>query len=101
MLTNMATLGEIYSVDMGTVTPCLSDVDNSLLTDCATYREPQTYQESLDCPEHQEWRVARTDERRALQKRGVIRVVPTPAGVKPMKSRYAYLLKDNRMGLYG
>ena len=58
VLTNVATLGETHSVDVDTVTPCLSDVDISLLTDSAAYREPETYQESLDCPEYQEWRVA-------------------------------------------
>ena len=84
MLTNVSTLGEIYSVDVDT--PCLKDVDYSLMTDCAAYSKPETYQESLDCP--QEWRAARANERRALQERGVMRVVPTPAGVKPIKSRY-------------
>ena len=33
VLINVATLGEIHSVDVDTVTPCLSDVDNSLLTE--------------------------------------------------------------------
>ena len=98
MLTNVATLEEIHSVDVDTVTPCLSDADNSLLTDSATYREPETYQESLNCPEHQEWRVARANERRALQERGVMRVVPKPAGVKPIKSRYVYKRKYNKDG---
>ena len=86
--TNVSTLGEIHSVDVDTVTPCLSDVDITFLTACATYREPDTYQESLDCPEHQEWRAARANERRALQ--DVMRVMPTPAGVKPIKSRCVY-----------
>ena len=81
VLTNVATLGEIHSVDVDTVTPCLSNVDNSLLTDSATYSERETYQELLDCPEHQEWRVARANERRALQERSVMKVVPTLAGV--------------------
>ena len=98
VLTNVSTLGEIHSVDVDTVTPCLSDVDISLLTDIATYREPETYQESLDCPEHQEWRVARANERRALQERDVMRAVPTPAGVKPIKSRYVYKRKYNEDG---
>ena len=48
----------------------LNDVDDSLMTDCATYSEPETYQESLDCPERQEWRAARANERLALQERG-------------------------------
>ena len=94
----MATLGEIHSVDVDTVNPCLSDVNNILLTDSATYREPEIYQESLDCPEHQDWRVARVNERRALQERSVMRVVPTPAGVKPIKSRYVYKRKYNKDG---
>ena len=47
VLTNVSTLGEIHSVDVETVTPCLNDADDSLLTDCAAYREPETYQESL------------------------------------------------------
>ena len=52
VLTNVATMGEIHSVDVDTLTPYLSDVDISLLTDSATYRERETYRESLDCPEH-------------------------------------------------
>ena len=50
---------------------------------------------NLDCPEHQMWRAARANERRALQERGVMRVVPTPAGVKPLKSRYVCKRKYN------
>ena len=98
VLTNVATLGEIHSADVDTVTPCLSDVDISVLTDRATYREPETYRESLDCPEHQEWRVARAIERRALQERGFMRVVLTPAGIKPIKSRYVYKRKYDKDG---
>ena len=85
-------------MDVDTVTPCLSDMDKGLLTDCATYREPETYQESLDCPEHQDWRAARANERRAQQERGVMRVVLTPAGVKPIKSRYVCKRKYNKDG---
>ena len=36
------------------------------MTDGAQYRKPETYQESLDCAEHYEWRAARAAERRAL-----------------------------------
>ena len=68
----------------------LEDVDSILLTDCADYREPESFQKFLDCAEHNEWRAARAQERRALQLRRVMDVVPTPPGVKPIKSRYVY-----------
>ena len=97
VLTNVSILGEIHSVDVDAVTPCLNDVDDSLLmTDTVTYREPETYQESLDCAEHQEWRTARANERSALQERGVMRVLPTPTVAKPIKSRYVYQRKYNK-----
>ena len=85
-------------MDVDTMTPCLNDVDYSLMTDSAAYRDPETYQESLDCPEHQEWRAARATERRTLQERGVMRVVPTPAGVKTHQVAVRLQRKYNKDG---
>ena len=98
VLTNVSTLGEIHLMEVDAVKSFLDDVDSILLTDCADYRKPETFQESLDCAEHNEWRAARAQERRALQLRGVMVVVPTPPGVKPIKSRYVYKRKYSKDG---
>ena len=87
VLTNVSALGELHSVDVDGALSFCDDVDSIFMTDGAQCREPETYQESLDCVEHHEWRAARAAERRALQDRGVLRVVPTPSGVKLIKSR--------------
>ena len=96
VLTNVSALGEIHSVDVDGAVLFCDDVDSIFMTDGAQYREPETYQESLDCAERHEWRAARAAERRALQDRGVLRVVPTPTGVKPIKSRYVYNRKYHK-----
>ena len=41
-------------MEVDAVKSFLDDVDSILLTDCADYREPETFQESLDCAEHNE-----------------------------------------------
>ena len=81
VLTNVSTLGEVYLMEVDAVKSFLDDVDSILLTDCADFREPETFQESLDCAEHNEWRLL--EERRALQLRGIMVVVSTSPGVKP------------------
>ena len=58
------------------------------MPDCADYREPKSFQKSLECAQ----------KRRALQHRGVLHVVPTPPGVKPIKFRYVYKRKYNHDG---
>ena len=96
VLTNVSALGEIHSVDVDGTSSLFDDVDFIFMTDGAQCREPDTYQESLDCAERHEWRAARAAERRALQDWGVLRVVPTPPGVKPIKSRYVYKRKYHK-----
>ena len=59
------------------------------------YREPETYQELLLCAE---WGRARKRERDALFKSQVMRVVPTPPGARPIKSRYVYKRKYDKDG---
>ena len=50
VLTNVSMLGEIHMVDVDI--PLLHAADSIFMTDCVSYREPETYyQESLDCPE--------------------------------------------------
>ena len=58
-----------------------------MLSNAVAYREPETYSESLQCAEREEWKRARAAERKALHARGVMSVVPTPVGVKSIKSR--------------
>ena len=68
------------------------------MSDSVQYRAPESYQDLLRCVEAAEWRSARKLERRALIERGVMRVVPTPPGVKPIKSQYVYRRKYNKDG---
>ena len=98
VLTDVSSLGEIHLVDSGHIPSLLQEADCVLMSDSVQYREPESYQESLRCEEASEWRTARKLERRALIERGVMRVVPTPPGVKPIKSRYIYRRKYNKNG---
>ena len=94
----VSALEEIHSVDVDGALSFCDDVDSIFMTDGAQYREPETYQEYLDCAERHEWRAARAAERRALQDRGVLQVVPTSTGVKPIKSRYVNKRKYHKDG---
>ena len=76
----------------------LQEADCVLMSYSVQYREPDSYQELLRCEEAAEWRTARKLERRALIERGVMRVVPTPPGVRPVKSRFVYRRKNNKNG---
>ena len=96
-VTNVATLGEIQMVD-DVVATLLGEADSIWLSDDVHYREPETYQESLDCADHEEWKTARYQERKALGKRDVFDVVPKPTGEKILKSRYVYKRKHNKDG---
>ena len=60
-----------------------------------TYREPDTYQESLRCNEAAEWRTASCMlERHALIKRGVLQAMLITPGVKPLMSRYVCMPQE-------
>ena len=98
VVTNVSTLGEMHLVDSGVELCVLNEVDCALLTDGTAYREPDTYKESLECPDAVEWKKAREAERKALLKREVMSVVPIPSGVSPIKSRYVYKRKHNKDG---
>ena len=98
VLTNVASLGEIHLVESGHIPSLLQEADCVVMSDSVQYRKPESYQGSLRCLEAAEWRTARKLERRALIERGVIRLVPTPPGVKAIKSRYVYRRKYNKDG---
>jgi hypothetical protein len=84
-LTNIVKLGEIQFVDDDELNSLLGEADSIWLTDDVQYREPETYEQSLQCPEADDWKIARYNERKALAKRGVMIVVRTPPGVKLVK----------------
>ena len=96
-VTNVRTLGEIQLVDVDVLVSLLGEADNIWLTDVVEFRAPETYKESLECPERQEWKHARHCKRKALLQRGVMKVVPTPPNIKPIKSRYVYKRNTTRM----
>ena len=58
----------------------------------------RTISQSLQCAEHEGWKRAGAAEREALHARGVMSVVPTPVGVKPIKSRYVFKRKYKKDG---
>ena len=89
ILPNASTLGEIHSVGADVV-ECLDEAD------VATYKEPETFLELQQCAENKEWKKTRALERKALDGRDVMEVVPTPTGVKPIKSRYVYKRNTTR-----
>ena len=88
MPTSVSSPGEIHLVDMSVVPQLLDTTDYVLMSDSVDYREPETYQESLQCAEAPEWRRARKRECDALFERQVMRVVPTLPGLRPIKSRF-------------
>jgi hypothetical protein len=95
VLINAKSLGDIHLVEEKLL---WDNLDYCWLTDMSSYREPETWQESLDCPECKEWRKARAAERSALWKKDVMEVTLRPKGAKPLKSRYVYKRKYNRDG---
>ena len=56
---------------------------------------PEKYGQAVDSPE---WRESMMNEIRALRNRGCWRVVPTPHGVRLIKSKYVYKLKKDWTG---
>ena len=76
----------------------MTDVDMTLLqaADCIfmNSRKPETYQESLDY-ELESWSTMRCS---IVLQLSVMCVVPTPLGVKPIKSRYVSKRKIRNTG---
>jgi hypothetical protein len=96
-LTNCATLGEVHAVEADDL-ETLVDADECLLTANEYPPEPVTYEESLIGPESKQWKIARQNERRALQQKDVLEAVPKPDGIRPVKSRYVYKRKFDKSG---
>ncbi len=98
VLTNVSTLGEVNLLHDEEIVNLCDESDCALMSNSSTYREPETYEESLTCPEASNWKEARRLERNALFKREVFNVVETPPGVRPLKSRYVFKRKYNKDG---
>ena len=56
---------------------------------------PESFKEAVNDPR---WRESMQDEIRALRNRGVWRVIPTPGGVRLIKSKYVYRVKKDWTG---
>ena len=56
---------------------------------------PELYKDAVNSAE---WRESMMNEVRALRNRGCWRVVPTPHGVRLIKSKYVYKLKKDWTG---
>ena len=57
---------------------------------------PKSYKQAVLDPK---WRESMMNEVRALRNRGCWRVVPTPSGVRLIKSKYVYKLKKDWRGV--
>jgi hypothetical protein len=96
LVTNISTLGEIHHLDERR-NSLLDDADAVFMTDDLP-PEPVSHAESLRGPECKYWKRARRNERHALEKRRVMDVCKTPPGVKPLKSKYVYKRKRDKVG---
>ena len=61
--------------------------------------EPLTHAEALASDQADEWSKARAAEKRAIDARGTLEVVSTPAGVCPIGCRYVYRIKRDELGM--
>lgn len=96
-LASTSTLEQVNLVSAAE-TSFLQDADAIFLSEEGYGPEPVSHAEALRSAEHKEWRGARKAERASLFKRKVFRVERTPNGVKPIKSKYVYKRKLDKMG---
>ena len=96
----MAPLAEVHQLDEAWMDACglYAAADCMWYSEAETVRDPVTHKESLDCAEHREWKEARKRERDSILQKGVMRVVLTPPGVRPIKSKYVYKRKFDKRG---
>ena len=97
----MAPLGEVHHLDDDWLNACgfFTAADSMWYSDGVDQpRDPETHAESLSCPEHKEWKGARKRERDSIYQKQVMRAVPIPPGVKPIKSKYVYKRKYDKHG---
>ena len=91
-LVNITSLGNSYAASDG------DDDDNEepdLATESDHEAAPESYNEAA---RDERWVQSMKDEIKALRNRGVWRVIPTPKGVRLIKSKYVYRVKKDWTG---
>ena len=84
-------IGELNSVNMPSL---CEDSDN----DEEDSPLPQNHQDVLNSPERKEWLDGTEEEKRAIQKRGVLEMVKRKKEVKLLRCKYVYRKKKQRNG---
>ena len=95
--TNVTKLGNVYAVSGDNEEQ--EAVDEVVQEATASDKEevaPESYKQIVLDPE---WRKSMMSEFKALRNRGCWRVVPTPSGVRLIKSKYVYKLKKDWRGI--
>ena len=80
VLTNVSTLARAV------VSQFNDEIDTVMLSDAVAYRE------------RKDWKRARAADRKALRAHGVMSVMPTPVGVKTIKSRFLFKRRYKKDG---
>jgi hypothetical protein len=88
-----ATVVDVEDVDDDDVDP--DGVDTETLAEADQETAPESFEEAA---QKELWVQSMKDEVNALKNRGVWRVVPTPGGVRLIKSKYVYRVKKDWTG---
>ena len=90
--TNVTKLGNVYAVSGDDEEAAVNEVAQEATASDKEEVAPETYKQAVLDPK---WRESMKTEVRALRNRGCWRVVPTPSGVRLIKSKYVYKLKKD------
>ena len=91
--TNVTKLGNVYAVSGDDEEAAVDEVVQEATASDKEKVAPESYKQAFLNPR---WRESMMTEVRALRNRGCWRVVPTPSGVRLIKSKYVYKLTKDR-----
>ena len=95
-LANASVLGEINMIEVMDADVNVMDSEES--TENEHVHEPNSFLEAERSPQADEWRTARRIEKKALLRRGVLKIVRRPSGVKLIRCKYVHKLKRDILG---
>eukprot|EP00602_Paraphysomonas_sp_CaronLab_P001187 CAMPEP_0185020694 /NCGR_PEP_ID=MMETSP1103-20130426/3325_1 /TAXON_ID=36769 /ORGANISM="Paraphysomonas bandaiensis, Strain Caron Lab Isolate" /LENGTH=1580 /DNA_ID=CAMNT_0027551749 /DNA_START=34 /DNA_END=4776 /DNA_ORIENTATION=- len=95
-LANASVLGEINMIEVMDADVNVMDSEES--TENKHVHEPNSFLEAERSPQADEWRTARRIEKKALLRRGVLKIVRRPSGVKLIRCKYVHKLKRDILG---
>ena len=93
-ITNVTKMGNVYAVP-GEHTLGEEELRSAASGGDSNEVAPETYNQAV---KNSNWRDSMKNEIKALKNRGCWRVVPTPSGIRLIKSKYVYKLKKNWQG---